>query len=235
MKMRIGVISDIHGNCDALDAILYIFKKEKVKKIICLGDMIGYFHQSIEVLDKLKNLKISAICGNHEAYLLGYLSYSPERANIYNLEYVQKSISSTTLQWLSSLPKTLDLTIDGHILSFFHGSPWNPLEGYIYPDNQNFDDFLTVNSNYIFIGHTHYPFCKNINGKYIINPGSVGLPRDDNNKAKAIILNIETEVKFVFLQEEYDIDLFLESAQKHGVSDIVIERLKRKTGKKHYL
>jgi putative phosphoesterase len=227
--MQIGIISDIHGNLEALDAILYAFKKEKVEKIICLGDMIGYFHQSIEVLDRLMDLEVSAICGNHEAYLLNYIPYSQERADIYNLEYIRKKMSRRAYEWISSLPKTLNLTINYKRMLFFHGSPWNPLEGYIYPDYQNFDDFLTIDSDYIFLGHTHHAFYKTIENKNIINPGSVGLPRDIDNKAKAVILNIEKGVELIFLHEEYDIDRFLESAQKHGVSMIAIERLKRMT------
>jgi len=122
--MRIGIISDIHGNDSALMAILNAFYQKKVDNIVCLGDMVGYFHQSLEVLDRIKALKIPVIRGNHEAYLLGERSYSPDRETIYNLGYVRDAISSQVLSWMSALPenprydhrRTEDLVI-----------PWKPL------------------------------------------------------------------------------------------------------------
>lgn len=223
--MRIGIISDIHGNFDALEVILNAFERKTVKKIICLGDMIGYFHQSIAVLDRLMELEVSAICGNHEAYLLGSLSYLPERAGIYNLEYVHKAISPKALHWLASLPTKFHLTIEGKKCSFFHGSPWDPLQGYIYPDYTLFENFLTIDSDYFFLGHTHYPFNKKIENKIIVNPGSVGLPRNGDNRAQAAIFDIQSGIEFV--QEEYDLGAFLESAQKKRVDPVAIQRLKR--------
>ncbi|MDO8873704.1 MAG: metallophosphoesterase family protein [Methanoregula sp.] len=223
--MKIGIISDIHGNCDALEVILHEFEENNVEKIICLGDMIGYFHQSIEVLDRLMEIDISAICGNHEAYLLGTLSYPPERACIYNLEYVQNSISPKVLHWLASLPTKLNLTLDGKKFLFFHGSPWDPLQEYVYPDYQYFKNFLMINSDYFFLGHTHYPFYKKIEAKNIVNPGSVGLPRNGDNRAQAAIFDTRSGIEFV--QEEYDIRMFLDSAKKKGVNSVTIQRLKR--------
>ena len=223
--MQIGIISDIHGNFDALEVILRAFERKNVEKIICLGDMIGYFHQSIAVLDRLMELKVSAICGNHEAYLLGSLSYPPERAGIYNLDYVHKAISPKALHWLASLPTKLHLTIEGKIISFFHGSPWDPLQEYIYPDYPQFEKFLTIDSDYLFLGHTHYPFYKKIETKSIGNPGSVGLPRNGDNRAQAAIFDIGSKFLLEFIQEEYNIERFLESAQKHGVHIITIQRL----------
>jgi len=221
--MQIGIISDIHGNLDALDVILHAFKEKKVDKIICLGDMIGYFHQSIEVLDRLIDLDVSAICGNHEAYILGYLSYPHERSRIYNIDYVQQLISPQALQWLTSLPKSLTISIQGKKYSFFHGSPWDPLLEYVYPDYPDFKKFLMIDSDLFFLGHTHYSLYKKIENKIIINPGSVGLPRNGDKRAHAAILNTQSGIEFI--QEDYNIPAFLESARNHEVHKTAIQRL----------
>ena len=224
--MRIGIISDIHGNYSALTAVLDAFDQRNLDTIICLGDMIGYFHQSLEVLDKLMTLDISAICGNHEAYLRGDLSYAPERADIYNLSYVRESISPRALSWVSSLPETLDINIEGIKISLFHGSPWDPLQGYIYPDYTGFREFLKRDSDLFFLGHTHYPLYKKIGSKEIVNPGSVGLPRNGDSRAQAAIFDSCQGVEFI--KEKYDIDRFLTSAQRNGVHPAAIQRLKMK-------
>lgn len=224
--MRIGIISDIHGNDSALMAILNVFYQKKVDNIVCLGDMVGYFHQSLEVLDRIKALKIPVIRGNHEAYLLGERSYSPDRETIYNLGYVRDAISSQVLSWMSALPETLDMTIEGRKISLFHGSPWDPLSGYIYPDYAAFGEFLNVGSDYFFLGHTHYPLDKRVGAKEIINPGSVGLPRNGDCRAQSAIFDTYGGVEFI--KENYDIDSFLDSARRNGVHHATIQRLNMK-------
>ncbi len=221
--MKIGILSDIHGNFDALDVILNNFEEKNVRKIICLGDMIGYFHQSLEVIDRFMESEVSAICGNHEAYLLDIQSYPPERADIYNLEYVQNAISPRALQWLASLPLTLNLTADGKRFAFFHGSPWNPLQEYIYPDYSQFENFLTLDSDYCILGHTHYPLYKTIESKIIVNPGSIGLPRNGDYRAQAAIYDTSAGIEFI--QEEYDVRNFMIHAKKNGVHPAVIQRI----------
>ena len=221
--MQIGIISDVHGNLAALDAILEVFEEKNIEKIVCLGDMIGYFHQSIEVLDRLMDLDIDAICGNHEAYLLGSLTYAQERAEIYNLEYVKQSISSKALHWLSSLPSSLILSFNNKKISFYHGSPWNPLEDYIYPDYPDFEKFRSMDSDIICLGHTHYPLYKKIGNTIVMNPGSVGLPRNGTEMAHAAIINFESDIEFI--QKRYDIEAFRVSALANNVHKTTIQRL----------
>lgn len=223
--MRIGIISDIHGNYLALEAILDAFEAKNVDNIICLGDMIGYFHQSLEVLETLINLDIPVILGNHEAYLLGHIDCSSEQWNTCNLDYVKNSISTKELKWLSSLPKYLNLNIEGKKIACFHGSPYDPLNEYIYPDYNNFDKFINLKYDYIFLGHTHYQMRKMVGKKLVINPGSCGLPRDGDYRACAVVLDIVHNPKQYFIRENYDISRFLESAQLNGVNSKILDRL----------
>lgn len=222
--MRIGILSDVHGNLRALEAILRAFRLQSVEKIICLGDMIGYYHQSLEVLNLLMKLNIRGILGNHEAYLLGQLNCSPEKWQAYFLDPVKENIFPKHLEWLSTLPKSLEVNINGKHIAFFHGSPWDPLEGYIYPDSNKFDNFATLHWDYIFLGHTHYPMFKQVGNVNIINPGSCGQPRDGNLRASAAIFDSEKEQIF-FIREPYDTQATIREARLAGVPWGVIKKL----------
>lgn len=224
--MKIGVLSDIHGNLRALEVILRAFRLRGVERIICLGDMIGYYHQSLNVLNLLMKLNITVILGNHEAYLLGHLKCSPEKWTICFLELVKENISPKSLEWLSTLPKSLEINIDGKHITFFHGSPWDPLVEYIYPDSNKIDDFAALHWNYIFLGHTHYPMYKQAGSVNIVNPGSCGQPRDGDLRASAVIFDVEKEQIF-FVRESYDIQSTIKEARLAGVVSVAIKKLEQ--------
>lgn len=222
--MKIGILSDIHGNLRALEAILHAFQLRGVKRIICLGDMIGYHHQSLEVLDLLMKLKIECISGNHEAYLLGNLKCSPMKWKAYFLEQVKENIPPEHLEWLVALPESLEINIKDRHIAFFHGSPWNPLEEYIYPDSNKFGEFAALQWDYIFLGHTHYPMLKQERSINIINPGSCGQPRDKDIRSSAAVFDAKKKQIF-FIREPYDIQSTIKEAGLAGVSSDVIRKL----------
>jgi len=212
----------VHGNLNALKAVLEAFEERKVNMQICLGDLVGYFHQSIEVLEEVMPKDIRVIMGNHEAYAVGQLSCPPQKGELINMDYVRACMSPLHRQWIKSLPLSLEITVDQKCIVCFHGSPWSPLEEYIYPDYPDFHKFSDFDCRYILLGHTHYPLLKNIGQMTIINPGSCGQPRDGDYRARAAILDvINNQVEFLAL--EYDIRSFLRDAQKQGVHKQVIQ------------
>lgn len=200
------------------------FEKRKVGMQICLGDLVGYFHQSIEVLDEMMSRDISVIMGNHDAYAIDQLPYTKEKSELINIDYVRQCMSLRHREWIRSLPLSLETVVDGKRIAGFHGSPWSPLEGYIYPDYSNFYKFSDFNWQYILLGHTHYPLLKKVSGLTIINPGSCGQPRDGDYRARAVILDVITD-QVEFLSLEYDIRSFLWDAQKQGVPEKVLYHL----------
>ena len=228
--MKIGILSDIHGNLRALEAILHAFQLQRVEKIICLGDMIGYYHQSSEVLNLLMKSNVASILGNHKEKLIGYLNCSPEKWQACFLDSVKENITTKHLEWLSKLPKSSEININGKHIAFFHGSPWDPLEEYIYPDSNKFDDFTALHWNYIFLGHTHYPMFKQAGSKNIVNPGSCGQPRDGDLRASATIFDPVKEQIF-FVKEPYDIQSTTREARLAGVPSVAIKKLEQ--GEKH--
>jgi len=223
--MKLGVISDIHGNYPAYQSVINKFQEEGVDKIICLGDVLGYFHKSNEVIQDLINRDILTIMGNHEAYFLNIINYNSENEFIYNYESLQNSISSVQLNWLSNLERSHIITIHGKTIGFFHGSPWDPLNEYIYPDYDNFKKFHEINCDYIFLGHTHYPMIKKVEDKTIVNPGSCGLPRNSDSRAHALIFDITKNEKFQFIRESYDVMSFTSEAFMNGVDLKAIRKI----------
>jgi putative phosphoesterase len=222
--MRLGLISDIHGNLRALRAVINEFEGMELDSVHCLGDMIGYLHQSSQVIDEIANSKIQTIMGNHEATLLGAVSCTPERWKEYNMETVKEQLSRSQKTWLSELAASRMMEIDGRKCAFFHGSPWNPLEEYIYPDSSRFDEFPALGYGVVFLGHTHRQMLKQVGGVTILNPGSCGLPRDGSSGAAAAVYD-SSSGKAIFIHAEYDVAATIEEAKRSKASMAAIEKL----------
>lgn len=199
--MKIGIISDIHGNFVALKAVY-----EKIKNcpiILNAGDLTGYYPDINPVIDFVREKKIISISGNHDRYLLG--RNLPD-----SLESIRESFqnSITVLnpenkKYLKELPKSLKIEIEGLRIGVFHGSPWDPDER-IYPDS-DLSGFGKCDYDVIILGHTHWPIIKKINKLLLINPGSIGQPRDYNSKSSYAILDT-TKMVAQINRVSYNID-----------------------------
>lgn len=224
--IKIGVFSDIHGNCDSLKAVLSALDANKVDCKVCLGDLVGYFHQSIEVIDLMMRSNIPTLMGNHEAYLIGKLKCSPEKWDFISMEYVRQGLTDAQRSWIEHLPLKKEETIAGKRIVHVHGSPWDPLEEYIYPDHKNFERFASLDCDYIFLGHTHYPFIKKVGRCTIVNPGSCGEPRQGDHRACAVVFD-DKKGSVEQLHIDYDLKSFIAGARKFGIPEKVIHVLER--------
>jgi len=222
--MKLGIISDVHANLDALKITLEHFEINGVDEIIFLGDNVGYLHKSLDVVRLLTARKSKGVMGNHEAILTGALELPENRTKVYNLDSVRKCIEDPESSWISSLPHSMELELNSKKLIFYHGSPWNPLEEYIYPDSPKLKEFGAMKYDFIFLGHTHHQMVKKMEKVTVVNPGSVGLPRDGSNGACAVIYDsISSNVSCLKLP--YDISSTLEDAKSAGVHESVIKKL----------
>jgi putative phosphoesterase len=176
--MRVAILSDAHANNVSLNQCIQKIATLKVEKVFFLGDAVGYFSEPEKVLDSLESIGAISLLGNHEAMVLGYLKYNPEKNQQYKLDDHRIRMGLRYLKLLENrLPFTF-VKIDKKKLLFVHGSPWDPLNGYIYPDNNKLEQLCKLGFNAIFMGHTHWPFIYQQNNICVINPGSCGLPRD---------------------------------------------------------
>lgn len=184
---RIAVLSDIHGNSLALKAVLDDINKREICSIVNLGDSLYGPLEPEETAKILINLKIPSIRGNEDRILIN--SQDKELKKNSTLSYVISGISSKTIQWLEKLSSI----IKNDDMILFHGTPRNDLDYFIERVLENgisvksnhelLKQTLMIDQNIILCGHSHFPrsiYLKN--GKFIVNPGSVGLQAyTDNN------------------------------------------------------
>ncbi len=196
--MRLAILSDIHGNLPALKAILAQFKVDPPDKIAVLGDSIGYYYDSSEVLDELKSLADIHILGNHEEWYLNILDgvvdselYKEEYGS--SLQLAMGTLSSEQNDWIRGLSKISELEICGKRLKFCHEAP-GVKSGYLYPNSNKEDLESCADNSYdvVLFGHSHYQFSVSLNGTLLINPGSVGQARDVGGLANWSILHLDT-------------------------------------------
>jgi predicted phosphodiesterase len=218
--LLIAIISDIHSNLEALQKTGELIKERKVDKIVCLGDIVGYGANPKECIKTVSELTPHILMGNHDQaavdlrYTEKFTSYARSAAI-----WTNNTMSDSEKDKLLSLP--LYLEIDG--LTFVHASPHKPSEwDYIATEEEAFNNFRHMKTNICFIGHSHIaeiytddydsfnipkfsePIKLSRGSKYIINPGSVGQPRDLDWRLSFGVLNTET-LEFEFMRSEYDV------------------------------
>lgn len=180
--MKICVFSDIHGNSHSFRVAYKKIIAESADLNIFLGDLCGYYYDQQDILDRLQNIPgLIAIKGNHDSMFLKIVEGDEKlRKNYLNkyglsMENLLSENNYDMIQWLSSLPESyLSSDLD---LACYHGSPWDALECYVYPDSP-LDKFLDYNTSTFVLGHTHYRMHRKIGERFVINPGSLGQPRD---------------------------------------------------------
>jgi|SRR4030042_3136892 len=202
--MRVGIISDIHGNSFGLAAVLADLDLQGVDCVLGAGDMVGYYPYVNEVFELLRLREMTWILGNHECYLLGKLTVTQERWQSYNLNYVECVIDEDHREWLAQLPTERYLEFDGARWVLCHGSPW-AVDEYIYPNYKYFERFIDLEADVIVMGHTHIPMIRQAGRVLLINPGSCGQPRDGNPLAAYAL--VDTKTNHVEIRRiAYDVD-----------------------------
>jgi len=217
--MKIGLISDIHGNSLALEAVLAVLIDE-VDQILFLGDLCGYYPFVDECISLWDENRIIGVRGNHDQVFLDCLQSETRPSAEYEAKFgsalrrTLQNLSSSSVSFLRSLPLSRTLTHNGVTLTLYHGSPWNPLEGRVYPDYDNWDRFGDMPGEVILMGHTHFQVVKNYRGKLIINPGSVGQSRDRSGEACFAILDM-TSGSVQQRRVPFDPRRLIEDAREH--------------------
>jgi putative phosphoesterase len=218
--MKIAVISDIHGNYDALVAVLKKAKAEGVTHLLVLGDIVGYYYHPEKILKALSEWNFDMIKGNHE-YLLENLIENPSLGESMRSKYGSghqeaiKKLSKQQLDFLSDLPETKWVQFNETSLLMSHGSPWSN-DFYIYPDcdKEIIEKCDSVDHDFVLIGHSHYAFAIKTENSILINPGSVGQSRQIGGKASWCIINTENRC-FQMLTTDYNTEnLLKEIAEK---------------------
>jgi predicted phosphodiesterase len=201
--MRIAVLSDIHGNLPALEAVLAALKPYDA--IWQLGDVVGYGPQPDEVVARLADEGATGVRGNHDAAAIGQLdtdSFNDDaRAAV---EWTADRIEPQTREWLAALPERAE----DDIFTLVHGSPRDPTWEYVFTASIARGNLSAFSTDHCLVGHTHIPVVYREKGgrmegiqidagdklklssqRSILNPGSVGQPRDGDPRASGMLLD----------------------------------------------
>lgn len=188
--MKLLIISDIHGNLDALKSVLKYTETLSIDEIYCCGDLCGYFTQVNEIVDLLKTYNVISIKGNHDAFLVNELPLNKTRSYFKSHIKTRKIISDKALFFVKNLPLTTSVIIDGLQINLYHGGANDLLSESVYPDTISINDYsASVN----IFGHTHLQFAVNFQDQLFLNPGSIGLPRNGDFRPHFLTLNTLTK------------------------------------------
>ena len=238
--MRYVVFSDIHGNYIALKKMLEDIKDIPYDKLIFLGDVFGYYYNQKEVLNTLSGVRnLEWLLGNHDNYFInlissGSIEYLDNLVNKYGHSY-EKCFRDDSLQAYASMLKSLNsgkcLLDDNGIIGAFHGTPKDYLEGRLYPNDSIDGTSAYCRYDIILLGHTHFRMFRKCNESIIINPGSLGQPRDGCMYSYCILNTADRKVEFRDIQ--IDERLLLDQINTMDPSLVKLyEVLKRTNGQK---
>lgn len=243
---RYAIISDIHSNIEALDAVIADAKAQGVDDFVCLGDVIGYNAAPAECIARIRELGCKVVKGNHDHYCsdlsVDLDAFQPNAASV--IEWTRRNISEDDTQWLRELP--LKATIMG--FTIVHSTLDSPENfRYAFDTLDAADSFNYQRTRVCFHGHTHVPciFMRAAGGDrnqimkyepanglldqgtFFINVGSVGQPRDGIPKACYLIYTTEglTKVSIEFRRVDYDIDSAVRRIELAGLPQRLINRL----------
>lgn len=244
--MRVLVISDIHANLEALETVLDMAEAEGFDRIWCLGDMVGYGPNPNECVARLRQYDHLCVLGNHDAATLGRLNvedFNPEAQQA--ILWTRTHLTGATRAYLEALPERLV----EEVYTIVHGSPRHPVWEYILTPAIAHAQFEHFHTPICLVGHTHVPVVyhyfladrehSHIVGLYpepgetytlrdpdrwIVNPGSVGQPRDQDPRAAFALLEPEART-WSYYRVSYEVEKTQYKMRKAGLPPRLIARL----------
>jgi len=239
--MKFAIISDVHSNYEALSAVVGHCKSLGISKFVCLGDVIGYGADPNPCCDLIREICGATLMGNHDAAVIGMMDtdyYYPAAKNA--LFWTRSQLSEENFQWLYSLPYTYEFENIG----FFHAAPIKPSDFFYVVRNEDAQAHLKVFDrlcDFNFVGHSHLtnqyllgtrrvrdltgePVTLQADKKWIINVGSVGQPRDRDNRACFGVFDVDAQ-SFEHVRIDYDIDSTAQKILDAGLDEKFAKRL----------
>ena len=228
--MKVAVLSDVHGNLEALRAVL---GEAEGLDVYCLGDYVDYGSQPNEVIEALMDVGAKCIAGNHDvAALTGDRTRFNARAAMSSV-WTSERLTGESAAFLRGLPLELRVDLGGVRGYFAHGSPDDRLWEYVDPRTHQdlFGHYLDkVGAGSIGLGHTHIPFAWKEGERLVFNPGSVGQPRDGDWRAAFAVVGFDGEqVEVEEKRVKYDVDGAAKKILDAGLPESFSRRLRTGT------
>ncbi len=224
--MRCLVITDIHGNIDALNAI-----EEKFDRLLVLGDLVDYGGAPEEAVSWVRERNATSISGNHDfAMATGAdcrsspLSYA---LSVATRTHFRPLMSPESMDYLRSLPAGSTYLAESAVLHMIHATPRDPLFEYLSGDAPESEWLAAVGElkdkeEWLFLGHTHKPFIRKIGKLTVVNPGSLGMPIDGDTRG---CLAVWDDGKVALKRFRYDLENAVRRLQESGLPKDVADKM----------
>lgn len=218
--MRILLVADIHSNWPALSAIPL-----SCDACLCLGDLVDYATDPVPCVDWVKQHADAIVRGNHDHAVAQHIK--PKGGS--GLRYLAAAtrpihwelLNSARLKYLARLPITRHLELDGLRIHLLHATPRDPLDEYLEDEVDPWRARLQgIDADFVCVGHSHVPFLLDVDGIMVLNPGSVGQPRDGDPRASYAILE---NGKVSFHRVEYDISATIDQMRSVGIEESAVK------------
>jgi len=203
--MRLGVISDIHANRVALEAVLEAMPP--VDDLVCAGDVVGYNPWPAECVAAVRERSIPTVMGNHDRAVArdtGFRFNAQAKAGV---EFAREELDDEAIAWLSDRPESLTVA-DGRV-TVVHGHPADP-DRYTYPEE--FSPRMLGDEDLLVTGHTHVQGHRTFDEGVVMNPGSVGQPRDGDPRAAYAVVDLDP-LAVEERRVEYDVDAVADAVE----------------------
>ena len=238
--MRVAVVSDIHGNLHALHAVLAAVTGERVDALWCLGDLVGYGPRPNECCEEVEQAVSTCLAGNHDLGVLGRIpieDFSEDAAAA--ARWSQTVLMAAARDYLDGLESV------GRVeeVELFHGSPRDPVWEYVLGEGAAYAAFQATSAPLVLVGHSHValaflssggavegtvtPGGTEIDvseGRWLLNPGSVGQPRDGDPRAAYLVLDLDAK-RALFRRVEYPLERTQEEIRERGLPEPLAARL----------
>jgi putative phosphoesterase len=233
--MRIAVITDIHANLHALEAVWRDLESRDHDQVYCLGDLVGYGAFPNEVVASIRERATPTVMGNYDEgvgfdlYDCGCVYRDPEESRIgyQSLLWTRQNTTRENKLFLQSLPLQIRLEDQHPTLLLVHGSP-RKINEYLYEDRPRatFESIgILAGTDVLLFGHTHIPYQKQVGGVLFVNAGSVGKPGDGDPGAGYIILDLNGHPKVEFYRISYDVTSAADAIRDIGLPSYFADQL----------
>jgi putative phosphoesterase len=240
--MRIAILSDIHGNLPALEAVLSdLAGQADIERVYCLGDLVGYAPFPNEVIERIRGARIPTIIGNYDDGTgfdrddCGCTYKEPEAKALgdQSFAWTKAHVTEENKAFLRSLAREIRLTFDGVRLLLVHGSPRRVNE-YLYEDRPDASFrrlAASAGADAIFFGHTHIPYTKQVAEVLFVNVGSVGKPKDGDPRACYVVVEASAgQLDVHFRRLSYPVERVVEAIRQSDLPDTFAGMLKMGRG-----
>jgi diadenosine tetraphosphatase ApaH/serine/threonine PP2A family protein phosphatase len=238
--MRIGVISDIHSNLPALQAVVADVDREAPDELWCLGDIVGYGPHPNECVDLIRDRAALSLCGNHDLAVIGAIDAGDFTGDAgAAARWTTRELGERQAAWLRELSPSAKR--EGFEL--YHGSPRDAVWDYVLSEQAALASILETTAPVVLVGHSHVALAVGWDGtelsggaapegtmidltagRLLLNPGSVGQPRDGDPRAAWLLIDDSTG-RAAFRRVEYPIEETQAAIRQRGLPEVLASRL----------